>query len=143
MFYITHIGICHAAFVSGTCLMLITMTRIIKEDLSGVNKSVKNNGNRFELMNLLTKCIDFHSIVKQLSILKCRWESSLSINPVEPWFKLHVFPFIRFVTEFSSVYEIVILIVFFWSLLTICGGLLLIQMEIVECFDKISSWISF
>lgn len=68
MFYITHIGICQAAFVSGTCLMLITMTRLLKKDLSVVNIMVKNNSHQYELMNVLQKCIDFHSIVKQLSI---------------------------------------------------------------------------
>lgn len=77
MFYITHIGICHAAFVSGTCLMLITMNCLLKKDLNVVNQMVKNNRHHYELMNVLPKCIDFHSIVKQLSIHLKYWKFPL------------------------------------------------------------------
>lgn len=48
------------------------------------------------------------------------------------------FSFDRFVDEFSAIYQIPFLLLFIWGLITICGAMLLVQMQIVECIFDIS-----
>lgn len=86
----------------GTFLLTISMTKDIKDDLILINKIAKIKKNRTPALKQLTELIRYHSKAKQLA------------------------------HDFSDVFQPIFMVLFTWSILTMCTSMLLIQIDIVS-----------
>lgn len=86
----------------GTFLLTISMTSDIKNDLISINKKAKTKKKRASALKQLTELIQYHSHAKQLA------------------------------NDFSNVFQPIFMVLFTWSVLTICTSMLLIQIDIVK-----------
>lgn len=84
---------------------------------------------RKHMYEKLSKFIHLHAKAKQLSDLRFQFIQQQLIN-VCFWIAF----FLRMFVAFSDLYEIILTIVFLGCMLTICVGMLLIQIEVVEYF---------
>lgn len=111
-------------FGIGCCLFVVTIiTKNFESDLKFINKNVTSDPNHVLTLNLVKNFIQNHSMLKKFSIF---------FAPDFMPFKFINSDFnSRFIDDFSNLYQIPFVILFVWSLVTICSALLLIQMEIV------------
>lgn len=69
-----HIGICNTGFITGSCWMLISLAKDIKEDIHMINEKAQINTNRLELMGEFSQLLSYHSNVRQLSFHILNWK---------------------------------------------------------------------
>lgn len=130
MSYAAMIGACIIAFAFGFYLYTTAMTKCIKGILFHVNRSAESKTNRKMVHKQIVEFIRFHSRVKQLS------KRGMKIIYI-------ILKFLRFIvannsyaSDFSDFFRGFIALLFSWSLVTICGVLLQIQVDIVKyCID--------
>lgn len=116
------IVLCQTTFIIASYWMLISLGKDITNELNTINAAQED---RLELTMKLSNVIHLHSNAKQLSDFTIFFKRHLS------WELQLDFNFFRLVRDFLNAYEFNILIHFFWTILSICGTLLLIQMELV------------
>lgn len=117
--------LCQTSFVIGSSLMLIALATDITNELHSINVS---NGNRLKLTKTLNESIELHSDAKKYFqkqiVFQCMKENENKM----------VLIFYRLIQKFYEAYEFNITIHFLWGIVTICGILLMIQMELVEYY---------
>lgn len=121
------IGACVISFGFGSYLVGIAMSKSIKSSLYSIDQSIRVKSEKNLLFDQLTEFIQLHSITKQLSLIHFSF-LLIILN-----FNLLIFIF-SLITDFSDIFEGFIAILFVYSLVEICGALLLIQMQLVQCF---------
>lgn len=127
--YASMIGACVIAFALGFYLYTIAMTKCIKGSLFSINRNAQLKIKRKCIFKQLVEFIEFHSKVKQLSVLlkffdKIFWKLLTSYSLI-----------ISFISDFSDFFQHFLTLLFIWSLITICGVLLKIQIDVVKyCF---------
>lgn len=128
--FVTVLGI--LIFGAAICSMLISLVEDMKRDLDTLKASARAKCARREILMKFCHLIELHSNEQQLSKLAC---CCCSRPPVLINIKSGTsYLFARFVHDFFQLVKRKILILFVWSILTICGTMLMVQMEIVECF---------
>lgn len=126
-FFIVLIAICQTSFIPGSFWMLISLTQDVKNDLQLFNNFARSkNSHRSEILRKFYEVISFQSDANQLSsilskLLKVGLNNSFNLLCIQ-----------RLAATFSEAYEFNFICFFSWSFFTICGALLMIQMEIVE-----------
>lgn len=92
------------------------------------DENVKHKRSDEILFKEFSAFIHIHSVVKQLSWFWWHFHHH-SVN------KRHIY--FRVAHNFSEVFQPIFMILFTWSLVAICGALLMIQMQIVECLENL------
>lgn len=111
----------------GCFLYGIAMTKCIKGSLFAVSQNAHAKPDR--ILKQLAEFTEFHSRVKQLSIIFINKKLSLQMS-------IHLL-LIRLVRDFSDIYQGIITVLFLWSLVSMCGALLMIQIKLVQySFDS-------
>lgn len=139
------------AFFIATCIMTMAYIKHLKchlNSLDGMDMSMDSERKKFR--EGIFEFIRFHTHAKQLSIqtiflnflcefswgniFKFSWRIFFFITFWRKcyWFNENGFSF-RCIIKFVTIYNAIFTIYFVWSLLTICGSLLIFQMELVEC----------
>lgn len=110
--------------------MLISLAKDLSAELNSMKKINKRVSARIVLAKKFNEIVQFHSNAKQLSnCFKFRYLIALiSIN-------LTCSSLCRLVQHFSDLTEYIITVIFLWSTSTICGTLLMIQIEIVAYYS--------
>lgn len=125
-FWYVHCNIaCMISLAFGSFLLAIALINTIKRNICEINKDVQFKANRLQASKKLISFIEFHSTLKQLSnfwIFVCFAEDDL----------LFISKCCRTVREFSDIYQPIIMSLFLWCLICICGTLLLLQYGLVE-----------
>lgn len=115
----------------GIYLWASTFTLDIKNHIRIVNDIVNlgnSDDNHLRLSKQLYETIEFFTVVKQLSGIKNIYKS------VNFWLANKWIKFInRLLRNGSKLVQSIFPILFTWSLITICGGMLLISIETVKC----------
>lgn len=126
-----HLYVFSAEFTSlglGAFLFTISMTEDIKNNLSSINKIVKNKRAPLEFNKKIRHCIQLNLDGRQLKA-----------NSIQKLFlfwkcnKISRFVF-RLVQTFSNEIQPINVALYTWIFTAICGSLLMIQMELVELF---------
>lgn len=101
--YALLIGASVVALAIGSYVYFMAMNKCIKQSLFNIDQSSHAKIDRNETLGQIGGFIELHSDVN------------------------------RFINAFSDIFEAFITILFIWSLVTICGALLLIQVQLVKC----------
>lgn len=127
----SHIAICNTGIITGSCCIIISLTKDIEQSLQRINRKVKNN-NKDYCLDQFSKFVQFHANAIQLSEELLHIKMLFTIQP-----QLDVFGcfFFRLVRDFSEAFDVIIMAFCLWSFATICGILLMIQMETVRSFS--------
>lgn len=119
------IGACILSFAFGFYFNAIAMSKIIKGNLFSISKIIDANLINEQLtLKQFAEFIELHSFVKQLS-----W-----IHAIEPVLNSYqIFLSFRFslISDFTDIFQGVLTILFMWSLITVCGALLMVQVQTV------------
>lgn len=118
------VSACTLALGIGAFWIAISVTKEIQRILHSINnKSHETEIQTNEMMDLFSEYIDAHGIVKQLSIFLI--VKKLISNPQN-------YILFRVESDFSDIFQPIIMSVFTWSLFAISGFMFIIQLEIVE-----------
>lgn len=129
-----HICFVIAVYLSleiGYYLLAIETNKDIAHDIDSINKTTTLKNNAAEVSKQMRDSIQFHLNAKQLSI-----------NPMyNPLFsqERHIalcickcIPFCsRLVHEIAEIFEWILTILYLWSIVAMCGSMLLLHMQIV------------
>lgn len=113
------------SLIIGSYWLLISLAKDLSRDLYAVNK------NKLKRLRIKTELIDFiklQSNAKRLSEVNQIAKFSLFSRFIK---KFQFFLFFRIVSNFLDAYEFNITTHFMWTILVICGNLLMIQIELV------------
>lgn len=127
---------CHFSFAIACGLFLIAIiTKNVKNNLKSIDESAGADRNRSETVKLIADFIETHSFLKQLSVF-CVCAISFHASRIQNEPRLQ---FYRVTDDFSNIFQITLVVLFMWSLVTISSAMLLIQMQIVQfiIFDLI------
>lgn len=102
----------------------MSIIKNIRSNIYSINKNVKS---KEKIFKKISNFIDFHSILEQLRNM---W-MFIMLKILSKWFSFH-FEHSGTVGEFSNIYQPIIMALFLWCILTICGTMLLLQYGIVE-----------
>lgn len=116
------------SFEIGSYLWVVEFIEDIKHDTESINKIAKSRRNRWQTMQRLRDSIEFHCHIKQFSICFLNFRWNIRISTVWSWPDFTKF---RLVRNVSNIGEPMLTAVFSWSLVTICGTLLIVQMQLV------------
>lgn len=126
-----HMLASNMSFMIGSRWMFLSFAKDIKSNWNSAEEMSSSKGSPQKFKQQIYKCIQIHSTAKELRWIRTKFMMcyfSCSFNLTHFCFVHLIF---RFVSEFSSIYEFTITVYFVWSLLTICGTLLLVQIELV------------
>lgn len=118
-----------AAFGTGGFLLAVSIIEDIKSILKSVNKDAKSRKNYSKTLNRFSDFIKIHSILKQLS---CESHNSFFLDQRIITFYRN---FARFIHGFVRIFQPMLVAIFMWSMVTICGTMLMFQVELVEYFS--------
>lgn len=135
MSYAAMIGACIIAFAFGFYLYTTAMTKCIQGSLFHINRSAQSKNNRKNIHEQLAEFIRFHSRVKQLSFTENFDKFYLENYLHWIW---NVDQSNSYVSNFSDFFQHFLTLLFGWSLVTICGVLLKIQVDIVKYCIELS-----
>lgn len=136
--YALTIGPCIIAFAVGSYHFTMAMNKCIKMSLFGINQHSNAEVDRPILLGQLDELIELHSSAKQLS--EMRFKINLSLEWHTQNKDISSSFIFRFISDFTNLFEIFITTLFVWSLVTICGALLMIQYQfVIYCFGMIES----
>lgn len=117
------------ALAAGAYSYGIALSKCIKGSLFCINRSTLAKIDQSILLEQFAEFIDLHSSTEQLSENVVYFnENSAVIWLFEP---THVL-FSRLISSFSGFIQHFITVVFAWSLVTICGAMLMIQIQLVH-----------
>lgn len=119
---------CVSVFAIGTYLYSAAAIDHIKVALNSLCKSAPN---RKQLLKKLGKFIARHSYGRQLRTFDSHHNFQFSFWSIS---------FFRLVPDFLDIFGVIFTVVLSWSLVTICGSLLMIQMEIVQFLMAQHKW---
>lgn len=123
--YATMVGSCLIALGIGSYLLIIATIKCIKGGLCHIAQNSNAKTNYTGLLEQFNEVIEFHSCAKQLSkTIFCSRDTNNHFI---------LFSIIRFIGDFSDLFQYLITMLFIFSLVTISGALLLIQHQIVTC----------
>lgn len=113
--------LCQTSFIIGTSLLLIALAKDITNELHSINAV---EANQLELTNTLRNSIKLQSKAKKYFGKRnpCIEQSKI---------KFGLF-YCRLIQKLCDAYEFNITIHFLWGIITICGILLMLQIELVE-----------
>lgn len=116
-------SVCSMSFGIGSCLLLISFAKDIRDDLQSICDSIKSKESRAKILDRLKIFIEFHITVKKLSS-----------HDLVSWSFIDKFIYLIHSAhrDFAKIYRIVFFILNFWSLATVCSALLVIKMEMVQ-----------
>lgn len=117
---------CETLFCFGFVWFHISATNDAIDDLNLVNTEAKTKGDRVQNLKSLTDFIQFHCELKKLS----KWVYPSTLKLLHYWTNSN--SIFRLVLDFLDIYQPFIILAYTWSLVTICGSMLLIQMELVK-----------
>lgn len=116
----------------GAFLFLISGCRDVMCNLTSINKMAKSKRHHLKCLKHISAFIRLHSDMKQLcdcNLNKFYFQNSF-INGNRNFF----YCCFRLVRDFSKFWQPIFLTLFAWSLISICGTMLMIQIEIVQYF---------
>lgn len=113
------------SFEIGCYLWVMEFIKDIKNHTNSLNATAKSRRKRWQTMERLRDSIEFHSHIKQLSIRF--FDSRLSSD-----FNFQQF---RLVRDMSNIGQPMLTALFSWSLVTNCGTLLIVQMQLVQWIE--------
>lgn len=130
--YCFRIVSCGTFFGFGCSLLaLSSIDKIIKDELKFIDENAKIQQNYLLALNRISDYVEDHHNIKRFVCF-----GSVLPNLSIKYYKVHAI-FFRIADDFAHLYEPVHLVLFLWSLTSICGIMLLIQMQIVKsCFNK-------
>lgn len=121
------IALISLATIAIDCFLYVTtMAKDMSRMLEDVKRNARVKNDRPRIMRQLCEFIEFHSSVQQLSdsitICQCVFHFFFvsNVNAGES----------RFSTDCTALYQPIFASVFLWSLVTITGSMLLIEMEL-------------
>lgn len=125
-------AICVVVFSVGICLILISLTNDIINELESLDKSAKIKKNRSRTVKRFVRVVRIHSISMQLSdflliFFLFRKFSQFNFNAT---INLNVSHF-RLAHDFSKFTNFMCTILLGWGAAAICGLMLMLQMELV------------
>lgn len=123
VFYMMLIAACVIALGVGAYLYVVASCKCIKGSLFAIGRS----GNRNNFFDQFNEFIQFHTRVKQLSRKWC------AISNLQTALTKGVSIFHRWISMYAGIIQAFISILFVWSLVTISGELLMLQIQIVKC----------
>lgn len=109
----------------GAFLYAVEMIKCVKDALLEFSQS-KSDTNHKRILKLLADFIEFHTREKELSNF---FVGQYKENKT---FQFQMVDF-RLFSDFSDIYQNILAILFIWSMITMCGAMLMIQIGIVEC----------
>lgn len=116
------IGACAFALGIGCYFYLIASNKCIKGSLFSISRRTEQN-----ISDQFIEFIQFHSRVKQLSA---------NDKIVKIFSKKLILNLTRWLSNYSDIIQPILMILFIWGLVTICGAFLMIQVLVVECFSS-------
>lgn len=126
-FWYVHCNIaCMISLGFGSFLLSIALIKHTKRNIHVINKDINFRMRRLHTSEKLSQFIQFHATLKQLSFV---WNFCLLEHWQSVFFYFNTF---RTVCEFSDIYQPIIMSLFLWCLMTICGTMLLLQYGLVE-----------
>lgn len=120
------IGACIISFAFGCYLLGIAMTKLIKRSLFAIDQSICAKIDQQRILDQLAEFVELHSTIKQLCTISVGNSHTIDIQH----FNSHLIYF-SLISDFSDIFEGFITILFIWSLVSICGAMLMIQMQLV------------
>lgn len=131
-------------FAMGNFMLAASATKCLKDELKLINENAASKRKRVLTLKLLTSFIRNHSTLKQLSaasflLLRAAMCCRIFHGERRITSSFLSAPF-RMVGDASDIYEPILSILSVWSIITICSVLLLIQILIVEYFEKFFSF---
>lgn len=133
MLYATMLGVCIIAFPVGSYLYVMAMVKCINKMLITINQLTKDHRKKYRIFQQLVEFIQFHTYVKQLSV-SCECEIFFFTAVVKLiFFCSNLFRII--IAGFWDVFKHICNLLFIWSLVTVCGTLLLVQTELVRFYS--------
>lgn len=113
----------------GIHLLFTTFHKELKKNLKSINGNIKLKHNQSEISKHFIDMIEFHSILIQLSFTK-RQSPWCNITKSTIFFLYS--SFLRLGQTFSKIVEPIFTTIFTGSFITICGAMLIINLEIVK-----------
>lgn len=135
LFYVAVIGACVITMAISSYLYGIAMSKCSIKSLFAINRHARSKPNDSEIIENIIEFVQFHSRANQLSM---HYAVSLNVTNANLdflffwWFQSHI---IRLVSHFSDIFQYFLMIGFMFCLITICGAMLMIQMQLVEYFN--------
>lgn len=135
IWYELMIGACVVSFAFGCYFFVIAMSKSIKASLFAIDRSIGDKIDEKLMLDQLVEFIDLRATGKQLRKLRFKFLTIPHKNS-NLTFLLRIsliFPSspISLVAGSSDILEGLITVLCLWSLVTICGALLMIQMQLV------------
>lgn len=114
---------CVASLGIGCYIIALTVTRTFRDILFFINDRAKVRTERARTTERIKEYIKAHSNMKELSLFICQsiFFMSFSIR------------LCRIVKEFSELFQPMFMAVFVWCTVSICGAMMMIQIELVKC----------
>lgn len=129
MVYVNFVIISALSNGIGVYIWGISMTKDIKNNLNAINKIAHSKRRRIKLSKRFKVTVHYHALVKKLSI------KGFNLNPLfRPFLSVSKFFFIyfyRLVHKISDLAQSIFLALISWTLITICGVLLIMSTQIV------------
>ena len=122
---------CTMSYGIGASGIALTLAKDMKGFLHSINVNVRNDGKREHILKRFIGFIQTHAANKGLSTFDVKAFEFFknSFQNIQYFFSCVCF---RAGRIFSDIYQPLFAVLFAWSLGTICGSMLMIQMEIVE-----------
>lgn len=119
----------------GVYMYTTVFVKDIKNNLNTMNEMAQSKKQRSQLSNQLADTFRTHSNGKELSILlvfwvkdsTCTWPILTSLN----FFVLNLFFLFRLMQYGSDIAQPIFMVLFLWSVITICGAMLILNTQIV------------
>lgn len=140
---ITISAVCHMNILIGSCVLLLTITKDLKNEFKSTAELNETKMNRTELYKKMSNLIEFHTDTIELSeiIKTCLksidqdWNCQLFLNSrLNSSIKISFFVS-SLAQKLANFYEFMITSVFLWGISSISSMLLTVKMEIVKCFS--------
>lgn len=122
---------CLVALGFGSFLIAMASSRCLKGCLYSISQNTKPKANLKRVLGHFIEFIELHTHVKQLS------EYNLWHILSNTQYMADSFTNFRLVRQFSYIFQPMLAALFLWSLVTICGALLIMQIELVEHFQLV------
>lgn len=116
----------------GCTLYFFAMSKCIKQNLFAISQSCPFKTDRSQklIRDQFIEYIEFDSSVKRWAI-KHNIFTKLEVG----YFDFDYFYQVRLIHDFSDILRQFVTVTLIWSLLSICGAMLLTQLEIVQCYS--------
>lgn len=119
-------------FGIGGYLIAFSMTKDIKKQrLNSMRENIRAKRSQLDLLTQLNNFIRYITDLKQWVLC-----NPFLFGITFPPRKIYCVPFCRLINDFMDIYQPIMMLIFAFSLLSLCGCMLIIQMELVKYFFR-------